>query len=331
MKRIAVIGAGSWGTALAIILDRLEHQVRLWVRRPELAATIRRQRENTEYLPSCPIPESVFVSSEPEAVLHEAEIVLSVMPSHTVRAVFTVMKPYLKRDMVFVSATKGIENDSLMRMTQVIGDVLGSPPPALAVLSGPAFALEVVSGDPTAIVLASEDDATSHMLQRELYGRNLRTYTNRDVIGVEIGGAVKNVIAIAAGVVRGLGFGSNTLAGLITRGLTEITRLVTALGGKAETMAGLAGLGDLVLTCTAQLSRNRSVGVQLGQGKALSEIVGPMRMVAEGVRTTKSTLNLAGRAGVEMPITEQMYSILFEGKSPSLALRSLMERELKGE
>lgn len=331
MKRIAVIGAGSWGTALAVMLTRLQHEVRLWARRPELAATIRHARENPDYLPAVKLPEVLYVSSDLAEALREAEIVLSVMPSHTVREVYAKMKPHLHEGMVFVSATKGIENESLMRMSQVITEALAPMDAPLAVLSGPSFALESVVGDPTAVVLAAHNEPIVRMLQEEFNGGNLRIYTNRDVVGVEIAGAVKNVIAIASGVVTGLGFGHNTQAGLITRGLAEIQRLAVALGGQSQTMAGLAGLGDLVLTCTGQLSRNRQVGVQLGQGEKLEEILRQTKMVAEGIRTTKSTLELARRVGVEMPITEQMYAVMYEDKSPRTALRTLMERELKGE
>jgi glycerol-3-phosphate dehydrogenase (NAD(P)+) len=297
-----------------------------------LARQIATDRENKTYLPGIVIPPQVVVSSDIAAVLENVEIVFLVVPSHTVRDTCQLMFPYVNADIMYVSATKGIENESLMRMSEVINEVLSRKfPPRIAVLSGPSFALETARGDPTAIVVGAKEEREARRIQQEFSGENVRLYTNTDVTGIEIGGAVKNVIAIAAGVISGLGFGSNTLAGLITRGLAEITRLATAMGGRPETLAGLAGLGDLVLTCTGQLSRNRSVGIQLGQGRKLREILEDMTMVAEGIRTTKSTRHLAKKFGVEIPITEQMYAIMYMDKSPHLAIRDLMERELKEE
>ena len=233
---------------------------------------------------------------------------------------------------IFVSATKGLEHDSLARMSEVIAETIGEKfAPRLAVLSGPSFALEVARGDPTAVVIASRDLQVAAEIQREFSGSTLRLYTNDDVAGVELGGAVKNVIALAAGVCAGLGLGANTIAALITRGLSEMTRLALALGGRGDTLAGLAGLGDLVLTATGSLSRNRSVGVELGKGRKLAEIMSHMRMVAEGVGTTSATLALAQKHKVDMPITEQMYAVLHQGRSPNAAIRELMERQLKKE
>jgi glycerol-3-phosphate dehydrogenase (NAD(P)+) len=332
MRRIAVIGGGSWGTALALVLARKGHQIRLWVFEEELVEAINRQRRNPLYLPEFELPSEVAATHSLTDCLENAEIVLSAVPSNHCRRVYEAMTPFLQPGMVFVSATKGIENETFLRISEVI-EAVASPKfvPRVAVISGPSFAREVASGDPTAVVVASEHRKLASLIQQEFSGQSLRLYTNSDVIGTELGGAVKNVIAIAAGVCAGLGFGFNSLAALITRGLAEMTRLAVACGGKRETLAGLAGMGDLVLTCTGELSRNRSVGLQLGQGRRLSDIVGGMRMVAEGVLTTRATLALATRHTVEMPITEQMEKVLYHGKSPREAIRELMERPLTTE
>jgi glycerol-3-phosphate dehydrogenase (NAD(P)+) len=332
MRRIAIIGGGSWGTALSLVLARRGHQVRLWVFEEELVETIIRERRNLLYLPDFELPPTIRVSNSLGNCLNHAEIVLTVVPSNHCRAIYEAMRPCLDPGMVFVSATKGIETDTLLRLSEVIEEIV-SPlfPPRIAVISGPSFAREVAKGDPTAVVVASRDSDLACAMQREFSSQSLRLYTNSDVIGTELGGAVKNVIAIAAGVCAGLSFGLNSMAALITRGLAEMTRLAIACGGKRETLAGLAGMGDLVLTCTGELSRNRSVGVQLGQGRSLSEIVGGMRMVAEGVLTTRATLALAKQHRVEMPITEQMDQLLNHGKSPGDAIRELMERPLTRE
>ena len=332
MKRIAIIGGGSWGTALSIVLAKGSHCVRLWVYEPELVREINQSRRNGLYLPEFLIPDGVQASDSMGFCLEQAEIVLTVIPTQHCRNVYHAMLPYLNRDMIFVSATKGIENQSLQRMSEVVEDVL-SPAfsPKVGVISGPSFAKEVAKGDPTAIVVASQDKQIAELVQREFSGPSLRLYTNSDVVGVELGGAVKNVIAIAAGVCAGLGFGFNSMAALITRGLAEMTRLALACGGRRDTLAGLAGMGDLVLTCTGGLSRNRTVGVQLGQGQKLSEIVSSTRMVAEGVMTARATLNLAKKYQVEMPITEQMDNVLHQGRNPLEAIRDLMERRLKDE
>ena len=267
--------------------------------------------------------------------MNQAEIVVSVMPSHHCRPLFEKMRPHLSPDMLFVSATKGLENESLLRMTEVIGQVVSANRnfrPRIGALSGPSFAKEVARGDPTAITIASRDSELAQTVQREFSDPYFRVYTNEDVVGVELGGALKNIIAIAAGVCDGLGLGHNSVAGLITRGLAEMTRLVIACGGRRETMAGLAGLGDLVLTCTGDLSRNRSVGVELGRGRKLQEIIAGMHgMVAEGVLTTNAAVGLARQHGLEMPITEQMHAILHEGKSPRNAIYELMTRTGKSE
>jgi len=332
MRQIAIIGGGSWGTALSLALGRKGHPIRLWVFEKELVSSINRERRNALYLSEFELPECVSASDSLAVVLSGADIVLTVVPSHHCRAVYESMLPLLHPEMVLVSATKGIENESLMRMSEVIRAVTAPVFRArVAVISGPSFAKEVAKGDPTAIVVASEDLGVAQMIQQEFSSPSLRLYTNTDVAGVELGGAVKNVIAIAAGVCAGLGFGFNSLAALVTRGLSEMTRLAVACGGKRDTLGGLAGMGDLLLTCTGELSRNRSVGVQLGQGRKLAEVVGSTRMVAEGVLTTTATLCLARKHDVEMPITEQMDAVLHHGKSPREAIRELMERRLKCE
>ena len=332
MSNIAVIGAGAWGTAIAIALGRKgTHAVRLWAYETEVCESINSRHANDLFLAGSPIPESVTASSDYRTVLEGAEIVVSVMPSHHTRRVYRQMKPLLRPEMRFVSATKGIENESLLRMSEVITQVVGEGPggfsPRLGSLSGPSFAKEVAKGDPTAITFASKDAAFAATVQREFSDPNFRVYSNDDSVGVELGGALKNIIAIAAGVVDGLGLGHNTAAALITRGLAEMTRLVVACGGRSETMAGLAGLGDLVLTCTGGLSRNRTVGVELGKGRKLDDIIAGMHgMVAEGVLTTNAAVGLAHKMSVEMPITEQMHYILQEGKAPREAIRELMTR-----
>ncbi len=329
MKQIAIIGGGSWGTALALTLGRQGHRIRLWVFERELVDPINRERRNPLYLPDFELPVGVQASNALEQALAGAELVLTVVPSHHCRAVYLAMRPHLRPDMLLVSATKGIEPETMSRMSQVVREVMTpGPPPRVAVISGPSFAREVAKGDPTAVVVASANSEIASTVQRELSGPSLRLYTNSDVAGVELGGAVKNVIAIAAGVCAGLGFGYNSLSALITRGLAEMTRLAVACGGKKETLAGLAGMGDLVLTCTGELSRNRSVGIELGRGRKLADIVGGMRMVAEGVMTTGAALALARKHGVEMPIAEQVAAILHQDKSPSDAIRELMERPL---
>src|SRR5215467_3443334 len=329
---IAIIGAGGWGTALAVTMARDERDVRLWAYESYLVETVIATRENPIYLPGIKIPEAVRVSNSLGETLCGATIVLMAVPSHVVRSVLSRMAPMLSPEAVFVSAAKGIENETLMRMSEVITDVSGARfIPKVGAISGPTFAPEVARGEPTALVVASPDEKLRLYLQSELSAPRFRLYTNSDLIGVEIAAAVKNVIAIAAGVVEGLGLGSNATAALITRGLVEITRLAVACGGKRETLSGLAGLGDLVLTAYGSLSRNRRVGVALGQGKAINEVVASMRMVAEGVKTARSTVALARKHNVEMPIVEKMYAVLHEGLAPQVAINDLMERKLKEE
>jgi glycerol-3-phosphate dehydrogenase (NAD(P)+) len=338
VSKIAVIGAGAWGTAIAIVLGRRnagEHQVRLWAYEPEVCRSIQERRANDLFLPGFAVPEAVEATNSLEAALEQAQIVVSVMPSHHCRRVVQQMAPWLRPEVLFVSATKGVENDTLLRMDEVITDVVRRERgfrPRIGALSGPTFAKEVAKGDPTAIVIGSEDAELACTVQREFSDPYFRVYTNGDLVGTELGGAVKNVIAIAAGVCDGLGLGHNTIAALITRGLAEMTRLAVAAGARPETMSGLAGMGDLVLTCTGGLSRNRTVGVELGRGQKLADIIEGMHgMVAEGVLTTKATLGLARKLDVEMPITEQMYAILNEGKSPKDAIRELMTRRATSE
>ena len=335
MSRIAIIGAGAWGTALSIALGRKNvHRIRLWAHEKEVQTSISSRRMNEIFLPGEVLPESVSVTGDFDEALQDAEIVVSVMPSQHCRQVFQQMRPFVKHEMLFVSATKGLEETTLLRMTEVICSVLASDGgrPRIGALSGPSFAKEVARGDPTAITIASSDAELAEIVQRQFSDPRFRVYTNDDVTGVELGGALKNTIAIAAGVCDGLGLGHNSVAALITRGLAEITRLVVACGGRQETMAGLAGLGDLVLTCTGGLSRNRSVGVELGRGRKLQEIIPAMHgMVAEGVFTTHAALELARARRVEMPITAQMDAILNRGKPPREAIQELMTRSAKSE
>ena len=328
MKRLSILGAGSWGTALALALAPRFDSVRMWVFEEDLAERMKTNRENDVFLPGFALPPNIEFRSSIAEALEGAEFVLGVMPSHHARRVYTSALPFLTPGCALVSATKGLENGSLLRMSQVIQQVTQLP---VAALSGPTFAREVARGEPTALVVASEDVDLSSRVQAAFSGPAFRLYTNCDPIGVETGAALKNVIAIGAGVCAGLGLGSNTMAALITRGLAEITRLAVAMGGKPLTLAGLAGLGDLVLTCTGELSRNRTVGMELAKGRKLDEIISGMKMVAEGVQTTYAAVDLAKKQGVELPITSQMDSIFRHGKAPKDAIRELMERSLKGE
>jgi glycerol-3-phosphate dehydrogenase (NAD(P)+) len=330
--RVATIGAGNWGTALSFSLAGLGHEVKLWAYEKDVVESIRTNHENSLFMPGIRLPESIVPTDDLAQALEGAEIVLTAMPSHVCRALYERMLPHLKQEMVFVSATKGLESETRMRMSEVVRNVVGRRfPPRLTVLSGPSFALEVARGDPTAVVIASEDRLAAKFVQAEFSSRTLRLYTSTDVVGVELGGAVKNVIAIAAGIVEGLQLGHNPTAALITRGLAEMTRLACACGAKRETLAGLAGMGDLVLTCTGDLSRNRMVGMELGRGRSLAEIIGSMRMVAEGVKTTGATVLLAAEHRIEMPITRQIHRLLEGNVSPLEAIRELMERTLKDE
>lgn len=332
MSRISIIGAGAWGTALSIVLAGRGHAVRLWVYENDLYQRLLRTRENDVFLPGFHLPDNVVPSNALGDALDSAEIVLTVTPSHVCRTVYRQMLDHLRPDMLFVSATKGLEADTLMRMSEVICNVAGERfTPRLAVLSGPTFAREIARGAPAAVVIASADPGLARHLQAEFSGPTLRLYASSDMTGVELGGSLKNIIAIGAGVCDGLNLGSNALAALITRGLAEITRLATACGAEASTLGGLAGLGDLVLTCTGTLSRNRTLGVELAKGRSLAEIQAGTPTVAEGVKTTSAAIRLAAQRHVEMPITEQMDAMLHHGRSPRQAIRTLMERSLKSE
>jgi glycerol-3-phosphate dehydrogenase (NAD(P)+) len=332
VKPLAIVGAGSWGTALALILASRFERIRLWVYETDLAARMIHSRQNDVYLPGFLLPANVEISTSLSETIDTAPIVLSAVPSHFLRNVYREMLPVLHPETMFVSATKGIENETLMRPSEIISEVLSARfSPRVGVLSGPSFANEAARSIPTAIVIASYDLALSQCIQASFSGPSFRLYTSSDPVGVEIGGSTKNVVAIGAGVVHGLSLGHNSMAALITRGLAEITRLAVALGGQAQTLSGLAGLGDLVLTCTGDLSRNRTVGIELARGRGLEEIVNSMQMIAEGVKTTTATWELAQRLGVEMPITEQMYQMLHMGLPPREAVRRLMERSLRSE
>ena len=332
MKTLAILGAGSWGTALAIALSpRFEH-VRLWAHEAGLAERMAATRENDIFLPGIRLPGNVTPLADFEPALSDAEVVLGVMPSQHARGVYQQALPSLTPEMLFVSATIGIERGTLLRISSVIEEVAGLRfQPRVAVLSGPTFAREIAQGEPAAVVIASTDREAAATIQKAFSGPTFRLYTNSDPVGVEVGAALKNAIAIAAGICQGLGLGNNTLAALITRGLAEITRLAVAMGGQPRTLAGLAGLGDLVLTCTGGLSRNRHVGIELARGRKAAEIVSSMTMVAEGVETTSAAVGLARNFQVDLPIIQQMHSILQGDRSPREALRELMERSLKDE
>jgi glycerol-3-phosphate dehydrogenase (NAD(P)+) len=327
-SRITVLGGGSWGTALAAHLARSGHEVFLWARDERVVSAVNERRVNPDYLPGETLPDGIRATSD-LAAASGGETVFVVVPCAFYRDVCRRARGALRGGAVLVSAAKGLETGTLLRMTEVAAQEAPGHP--LAVLSGPSFALEVAQGQPTTVVVASAQVEVAEAVQRAVSGRTFRAYTSDDVAGVELGGALKNVIAIAAGIVDGLGYGRNTAAALITRGLAEITRLAVALGGRADTLRGLAGLGDLVLTCTGALSRNRRVGRALGSGRSLDEAMASTHMVAEGVRTTLAACALAERAGVEMPIAEQMRSVLYEGKPPRAAVDELMLRSLKRE
>jgi glycerol-3-phosphate dehydrogenase (NAD(P)+) len=331
--RIVVLGAGAWGTSIALSLARTGRTVTLWAHTPELAREINDAGENLQFLPGFPLPDTVVVSSGDDAIAH-ADLVFSVIPSEFLRATIARLRKHMHAAQILVSATKGVENNTFLRMTQVIASSVAEAGLTLPIgaLSGPSFAKEVAEGQPTAVTVAFEDRAIATLVQREASSESLRIYTSKDVIGVELGGALKNVIAIAAGIAAGIGLGHNSTAGLITRGIAEITRLAVVCGGRRETLAGLSGIGDLVLTCTGDLSRNRTVGMELGKGRKLPEILASLDgKVAEGVLTTRAALGLARQHRIEMPIAEQMELILEKGKDPREALRDLMLRPGKHE
>ena len=330
MRTVTVLGAGSWGTALAVHLGRVGHGVRLWARDRALVDDMAARRANAVYLPDVPLPDCVVVTDALGSALAGAELVVSAIPSHGCRGVIHNAAPLLAEGAVIVSATKGLEAGSRLRMSQVIGLEAGPSHPVV-VLSGPSFALEVARQLPTAILAASDNPAAIALVQQEFRGPYFRLYGSDDVIGVEIGAAMKNIIAIAAGVVEGLGLGHNALAALITRGLAELTRLACAAGGRRETLSGLSGLGDLVLTCTGSLSRNRHVGIELAKGRTLSSILASMKMVAEGVLTTGAALELGAQYGVELPIATQMEEVLSGRADVRTALDALMLRKQRAE
>jgi glycerol-3-phosphate dehydrogenase (NAD(P)+) len=329
-RRVAVLGAGSWGTALSIHLGRLGHDVRLWARDPATVRDMTARRANAVYVPDVLLPASVTPTERIEDAVGGTNLVIVAVPSHGCRAVLAAVSGHLSSDAVIVSAVKGLESGTLLRMSEVIEQETGGRH-RVVVLSGPSFALEVAQGLPTAVLVASEDHEVLEHVQSELRGPSFRLYGSPDVIGVELCGALKNVIAIAAGVVEGVGLGHNALAALITRGLAEIARLTTAAGGKRETPAGLSGLGDLVLTCTGSLSRNRHVGIELARGRQLADIVAGMKMVAEGVRTTGVALALAARFDVELPIATQMSAVLDGRTDVRAGVEALMLRRQRAE
>jgi len=329
-RTVTILGAGSWGTALAVHLGRLGHDVRLWARDQALVADMSSRRANAVYLPDVHVPDTVTVTHALADALRDAELVVSAIPSHGCRSVIRTAAPFLAPRAVIVSATKGIEAGTMLRMSEVIAQEVGGAH-RIVVLSGPSFAIEVARQLPTAILAASAHAGAIELVQEEFRGPALRLYGSDDVVGVEIGGAMKNIIAIAAGVVEGLGLGHNALAALITRGLAELTRLAGAAGGRRETLAGLSGLGDLVLTCTGDLSRNRRVGIELARGRSLPEILAGMKMVAEGVLTTGAALALGERHGVELPITTQMAAVLDGRTDVRTAIEVLMLRKQRAE
>lgn len=327
--KVAVLGAGAWGTALAWLLADKGDEVVLWSRRPELCDAINASRTNARYLPNAALPENLRCAHDLPSALAGADMVVFVIPSHGTREVARAAAPHLPRGVPVVSATKGIENDSLMFMDEVLAEELPAHArPNLAFLSGPSFAKELVSRLPTAVVIAARDPGVREHVMGRFHTSYMRTYASDDIAGVECGGALKNVIAIAAGVVDGMGFGHNTRAALITRGLAEIANVAMARGGSALTLAGLAGMGDLVLTCTGELSRNRTVGYEMGRGRKLVDVLAGLGHVAEGVKTARSAYDLSKRMGVEMPITQEVHAVLYEDKPVTQAVRDLMAREL---
>lgn len=331
-RTVAVLGAGSWGTAIAKLLSDKGYETRLWARSPEQAAVIQSERRNEKYLPGFELADTLLATSDFDAALEGAELVVPVIPTHGLREVLPEAVKHLPKDAYVLSATKGVEQGSLKLVSQVFEELLpASMHPRLAFLGGPSFAKEVAARLPTAVIVAGKEADATSAIQAMLATERFRAYTTDDVVGVELGGALKNVIAIAAGVSDGLGYGHNTRAGLITRGLAEISRLAIALGAHPLTLAGLGGMGDLVLTCTGDLSRNRRVGMELGRGRKLEDILGETSMVAEGVRTAKSAHDLAVREGVDMPITREVYSMLYQGKAPAEVVATLMGRPLRAE
>jgi len=328
-EQVAVVGDGGWGTALALLLVAKGHAVRLWGAFPDYVETMRRGRENAKFLPGIPLPDALVLSADLGEAVAEADAIVAAVPTPFMRRVLARLARGCPRGTPIVSVAKGIENGTLLRPTQIIADVIGRVP--VVALSGPSHAEEVARGLPTTVAVACRNTALARRVQRLFMTDRFRVYTNPDVVGVELGGAVKNIIAIAAGICDGLGLGDNAKAALLTRGLAEMTRLGVAMGARRDTFAGLAGMGDLITTCMSPYGRNRAVGMQIGQGRTVGDILGGMEQVAEGVRTTKSVRALARRHRVEMPITEQCYSVLFRGKDPRRAVSDLMRRAAKDE
>jgi len=332
MAKVTVLGAGAWGTALAKVLADKQNPTFLWSHRTELAIMINERRINERYLPSAPLPPTLRATGDLEEALRGAELVVVVVPSHALRSVVTEAKRYIPERALICSATKGIENDSLMLMSEVLVDELGrASEHRMTYLSGPSFAKEVAAGQPTAVVVAGTSNDETVAVQHAFATERLRVYSSEDVVGVEVGGALKNVVAIAAGAVDGLGFGHNARAGVITRGLAEIARLAMVKGGSPLTLAGLSGLGDLVLTCTGELSRNRTVGYEMGRGRTLEDVLTHLGHVAEGVKTAKSAYDLGAKLDVDMPIATEVYRVLYEEKPPLQAVVDLMNRALRKE
>ncbi len=328
MSYIAVIGAGSWGTTLACLLSKKGYDISLWVYEKDLAEEIKKTRINNIYLPDIYLPENIVVSHQIDVVLNKARYILNVVPSQYVRGIFKEICPFIPKGAVIINASKGIERGTLMTISSVIKELTGHE---VGALSGPSFAKEVIKNLPTAITLATEKKDTGFLLQEVFNTNTFRVYTHDDILGVEIGGALKNVIAIASGICDSLGLGNNARASLITRGLAEITRLGVEMGAEEKTFSGLSGLGDLVLTCTSPLSRNYTLGIKLGQGMKLNEILEKTKSVIEGVATAESAFELSKKYNVEMPIVEQVYKIIYEGEEPAVAVNNLMSRSLKSE
>ena len=329
MKNVAVIGSGSWGTALAIILTKYDHQVKIWARSQAAVDEINSKHTNEKYLPGVTLPETLTATTDREAALEGAEIVISAVPSRAVRQTMTDFAPYFKPGTVIVNVAKGLEDGSLLRLSQVIQECV--PRCQVCVLSGPSHAEEVAREIPTTCLIASENEEVAKMVQKEFMNPKFRIYTSTDVIGVEMGAALKNVMALAAGMNDGLGFGDNSKAALMTRGIAEMKRLGIAMGGKAETFAGLSGIGDLIVTCTSMHSRNRRAGILLGQGKSLEETLAEVKMVVEGVNTVQAACHLAEKYHVDLPITQAINDVLFHGKDTQTAVLELMTREGKSE
>lgn len=329
--KAAIIGAGSWGTALAQVVSQNKITTSLWVRRKELADAMEQLRENREYLPGAKISKEIFINNDLEKVVTNADLIVMAVPSQVTRQIAKKIKNHVSKSSVIVSASKGIEIDSLSRMSEILEEEIPANKDNVVVLSGPSHAEEVVRGLPTTVVVASHNKEVMEIAQKVFMNENFRVYTNHDIIGVELGGALKNIIAICAGISDGLGFGDNSKAAILTRGIVEITRLGIKLGAHPATFAGLSGIGDLVVTCNSKFSRNRRAGVKIGQGMSAEEVIKSTKMVAEGINTTKATYYLANKLKIEMPITEQAYQIIFENKDPKTAVSILMNRKGKNE